>query len=487
MATTGSVNSNNILSALNAGSGIDTKALAQGLVDAQRMPRQTQIDNNIAKDNARISGFGAVSSSLSKLKDAFAALQDRSTLDAVTVQGQSNNSFSLSNGMGTAIEGTHEVQVLNVAKSQRSAFAGFASATVALNGGGSFDLTITPDATPTSAVTLNFSNASANDVVSKINNAGLGVHAELVNAGSGATPFQIVLTATATGTPGKFSASAVSTAAANSGAAIAELDYSTAQTQAAVDARVIVDGATLTRSGNTITDAVTGLTLNLYAASSTSSSFLVARDTAAVKANLTSLVAAYNDLKKTLDTVSDKSSADSKIGRSLVNDSLVQQIRSRVNGMLINLSSTPGSSIRSLSDLGIIMQRDGTLMLETPQKLDTALSANFADVAKMLSADIQSQAGSKAVQRGLAGDAFAQLTALVATKGPIATQQTAAGDDIKRNQTAQSDLQKKMTALLARYTKQFAAMDALVTNIKSQQSGLTTQFQNLSAMYNNKN
>ena len=43
-----------------------------------------------------------------------------------------------------------------------------------------------------------------------------------------------------------------------------------------------------------------------------------------------------------------------------------------------------------------------------------------------------------------------------------------------------------MTRLLDRYTKQFAAMDSMVGQIKSTQTGLTSTFAGLMAMYTNK-
>ena len=56
---------------------------------------------------------------------------------------------------------------------------------------------------------------------------------------------------------------------------------------------------------------------------------------------------------------------------------------------------------------------------------------------------------------------------------------TTYNDDIKK-------LETRMTALLARYTQQFSAMDTLLGSLKSQQTGLKSTFDGMAAMYTNK-
>ena len=47
----------NIVSALNAGSGINIKELAQALVDAEKVPRESLVQSKIDKSSAKISGL----------------------------------------------------------------------------------------------------------------------------------------------------------------------------------------------------------------------------------------------------------------------------------------------------------------------------------------------------------------------------------------------------------------------------------------------
>ncbi len=66
------------ISALGAGSGVDVKALATSLVDAEKAPRKAAIDAKIKKSEGGISGYSAIKFVLSDLKTAFANLKDQS-------------------------------------------------------------------------------------------------------------------------------------------------------------------------------------------------------------------------------------------------------------------------------------------------------------------------------------------------------------------------------------------------------------------------
>src|SRR3546814_18046321 len=65
--------SSSILTALGAGSGIDTASLVSSLVSATKEPRQAAITNRQTLNSARISALASASSSL----DPFAAALNR--------------------------------------------------------------------------------------------------------------------------------------------------------------------------------------------------------------------------------------------------------------------------------------------------------------------------------------------------------------------------------------------------------------------------
>ncbi len=467
-----------ILTALGGGSGVDTQSLAQNLVNAEKMPQQKIIQSKIDKCNSKISGDGALLASLGTLNTAFSALQNKSGLDAVTVATTDTASF-LAKSTGSAEVGFHQVHVTAVAAAQRSsqpAGSGFADSTSAIASTG--NLTITPAGkTPVTVAIAAGDSASA--VVDKINKTpGVGVTATLVNTGSGLTPYQIVLTSSASGTANGFSVSADNS----------DLNFNNVITPA-TDAKLTVDGIQLTRSTNEITDAISGMNLSIFAAAPTGTDTYVqvGRDTTQIKTQITNLVTAYNDLQKTLKTVSASDSTDPNIGGSLANDSIVNLVQNQIQRLMMGSSSTPGTAVKAFRDLGVTIQANGTMAADGT-KLQAALDKNYADVVQSLSGNIDNQSSVTVSSRGLAGDAVKILTALIDTnpssgKGAIANQMAGAkakittyNDDIKK-------LETRMTALLARYTQQFTAMDTLLGNIKSQQTGLKSTFDGMAAMY----
>ena len=83
-----------VISALGAGSGFDTKAIVDALVAAERAPKQSQIDRGLRETEAQISAYGIVSSTLDSLRSAFGLLKDASDFAAFNVSSSSTNSFS---------------------------------------------------------------------------------------------------------------------------------------------------------------------------------------------------------------------------------------------------------------------------------------------------------------------------------------------------------------------------------------------------------
>ena len=487
----------NIVSLLGGGSGIDTKALAQNLVDAERAPQKALIDKALQKTQAKISGYGTVMSSLATLKAAFAALQDQSTLNTMSVATNAGGFFDVSTS-SSAAAGTHQISVEKIAQAQSSISAGFAAPGTPINNGKQIDISFTIGGSAKTVTVLAGADTPVG-IAAAINATGQGVTAQVVNTGDGSgASYKIVLTATGTGTASAFSGF---TATDHSNAdpatnSIASLAFSTT-VQTATDAQLTVDGVAIKRSSNSISDAITGMSLNLLSPTppdstdptkAVAATVQLSRDTSSVATNIQTLVSAFNSLKGTLKTVSDPASTVANEGATLVNDSLVRQIQNQITSMVTGLSSSQGttvngSSATALRDLGVSIQLDGTLTLDNT-KLTTTLSNNFAGVVKMLTADTNNTNSYSSAARGLAGDAVKSLTALMSATGPILSASSHATDQIAKYNQREKDLETRMQALLARYTQQFTAMDALVGQINSLKTSLTNQFD---AMLNTKN
>ena len=475
-----------LISALGGGSGVNVSTLAQSLVDAERAPQKALIDKSIQTSQARISGYGAVLSSLSAFKISLSALQDKSQFNALSGQSNAAGYFDVTTD-AIAQPGNHKISVLTLASGQTSISGGFSSADAGLNSGNSITLNLTVGGkaiTPAiNVVASGTVGPSANDMVAAINNAAAGITAQLVDTGSATDRYKIVLNSTGTGSGSSFS---VSTSAVGEDGTTA-LDFST-NVQAVSDAHIVVDGVDMVRTSNSISDAIQGVTLNLLApttsdgtlANSTPGSISFSRDTTAIKSGVQALVDAFNSTKKMLGSVSDSQSTGPN-GATLVNDSLVRQLGMQLSGMVTGYSSTPGpkdtqgNSVSALRDIGVTIQKDGTLALDAT-KLESALSTKFSDVVKMLTGNQENSKGTLPGNRGLAGDAVKQLTNLMGPNGPIVNASNTATTNISRQNQKQADLELKMQGLLTQYMSQFTVMDSIVGQMNSLKISLSNQF-----------
>ena len=257
-----------LLTSLNAGSGVDVASLAQNLVDAEKTPQQNAINAKISKNEARVSGYAAISFVSSELNNAFTALKDQNNFSSLTATNSQSSAFAVTTS-ATATSGSHEIEVLQLAKAQRTISTGYASATVPVNGGNAMSLTLTVGGVAKPAISLAPGTDTPQNIVDAINAAKTGVTASLVNTGDGsASPFQIVLSGPK-GAAGAFSLSTSytqidGTTSSNPNTGSLGLTFgSNAANQVASDAKVKVDGITFTRNTNTLTDVLPGTTLDL--------------------------------------------------------------------------------------------------------------------------------------------------------------------------------------------------------------------------------
>ena len=309
-------------------------------------------------------------------------------------------------------------------------------------------------------------------MVSAINSSGQGYKAQLVNDGS-ARPFKIMITGEA-GSTESFSLSTNSTSA---------LNFSNITN--ASDANVTVNGVSFTRKTNTITDVVTGLTLDLKATTSTPVSTMVSRDTSAIQTKLTDLVTAYNDFNNIItETTNPKSTLDT-YGATLVGNSTVRLVKQQMRQLIVGDSSTASGGIKNLSQVGLSIDEKGVMTLDSA-KATATLNTNYDGVVKALTGGHNNLSTYSTLPAGIAGDAVKKLTKLLAPDGALTNQSTGATTQNTRYQADLTKLQTRLDALLARYNKQFAAMDSLVGSVNAQKTSLKSTFDGMMASYTNK-
>ncbi|MFN5100535.1 MAG: flagellar filament capping protein FliD [Burkholderiaceae bacterium] len=572
---TSAINGSDLLTKLGAGSGTNTKTLAESLVEVERKPRADALNARITKSENRISGLSAAMLNLDTIKKAFQTLDDPSDFNALNIDNSNSAAFT-AKAVGVASTGNHSVEVLALASAQRNSSAGFAAASDPLNGGRAFSLQLALNGGTPSTIRVPAANSTPAGMVSAINSAKLGVTAQLVNTNDGsAKPFKIIVTgssgasnqftltsddgtgigeqqnltfgpATASGkivvagvevdvaagdsayivagkvklamdansfitaNPGRsttvnndgslsinFAASDGDVAAPSwgdtggtgvtanyvtsrnfaAGATVTGVSFGTRLANAA-DAELRVNGLTLKRSSNTVTDAIPGLTLNLQGTTPSAATLALSRDPSKLKEKVQALVKSYNDTMSDFAILSgpkNKKDETDVYSGSLQNDSTLSNLKIQLRSLFTGNSSTPGGSVQALRDLGVSIQKDGTLAIDE-KKLDSALADNYTEIVTMMTADRENKSNFGVSKRGLAGDAVKRLNDLMGTSGLLMSQTESSQRQIKRYETDLANLEKRMEILLARYTQQFSIMDDIVGNSNSMRTYLKNQF-----------
>ncbi len=465
----------NIVSSLGLGSGIDIQELAKNLVEAEKTPRKEAIEAKISKSEARISGLALVNYSLAEIKKAFSDLNDASDFTSLTATNSQSSAFSVKTD-SSAQAGSFNVQVTQIATAQRSPSGPFVARNTSLNNGVGFDLTLVVGGGDEETITVETDTPAG--VVSAINGANLGITAQLLNTGDATNPFTIVVTGQ-TGSDKSF----VLTASEE----IAELNFGNppsglANLQNAGNAEFTVDGLPITRSTNTITDVIPGVTLDLFTPTSGNARIDLNRDSGGIEEKLNALVTAYNDFMDNMKILGDSKSDVETYGGALAGNSFLASVKAQVRSLVMGDSSTPGSQLKAARDVGIDIDRNGKMSLNST-KLESALKNNFSDVVTLFSANTNNQSVYSPLPAGLAGDAVKKIDEMLRSDGAVARQTDTTNALIERQKAELSKLEERMGKLLERYTRQFSAMDSIVSSINGQRSSLENSMKGLMAMY----
>jgi len=227
-----------------------------------------------------------------------------------------------------------------------------------------------------------------------------------------------------------------------------------------LNAMMTADGITYQRQDNkNLTDVITGVTLSLYSAGTTTININAATTT--VKDDITSLVETYNALIKEIDA-NDDYDEDTGTWGTLAQSSTTRTMKQSLQGLFSTTVDT-GGSITSLMDLGIKINRDGTLTLNE-NTLSQQLSKNFEGVkALLLGSDTAT---------GLADTLNDAIGDYALSDGYIGSEIDVIDERISRqenNYKVQMERLEKKYDLMAH---QYAALDTYLSGIKSTQSYL---------------
>jgi len=365
--------------------GLDVPGAVDGLLGLKKF-EISQIQKKQTAVTARQDALVQINTAVSSLRNTSISMADSASFFGYTASLSSSSSTvtasSLLDVSGTSglASGQHSLKITQVAQAERvsssvavidSGGAAVSNAANALNLSGSFQIAGV-------SLTVGVSD-SLNDIAANINQLNTGASATGVSASVmkvGANDFRLIMVSDTTGAAGfSLTGTALDAAGSLAGLKLGSAGQANAlQTlQGAQDAQLSIDGLAITRTSNTITDALAGVTLSLKQADAgVTVNMSIGVDTAALQGNVQSFVDAYNSLQ-TLISDQFKFDPNTGVGGVLAGDPLLTTIQSALSSRIMQAVPGLSSNKNSLVMIGVEPDAKGVLTIN-PSRFDTFLA-----------------------------------------------------------------------------------------------------------------
>ena len=466
------------------GSNLDVEGLVTQLMAIERQPL-TKLATKEASYQAKLSAFGTLKSALSGFQTAARALSTPAQLSPLKSSVADTAVLGASGGAG-AVAGNYDIEVRQLAQSQKLVSTASYGATTDAVGKGTLTISLgsyaedgsfTADGGKTPVkITVDNTNNTLAGVRDAINAANAGVTASIINDGKGN---YLSLSSKTTGATSamKIEAAPFEGADPDATPSLSALAYSgpsgsgMRQTAAAADAIIFVDSVKITKPSNTITDAIQGVTLNLAKATETgvTTRLTLERDTSAVRSAIESFVKSYNELSKNM---ADATAYDASTGKAAVlnGDSTVRAIQSQLRGIMGGMVQGAARGAASLPDIGITTQRDGSLAIDSA-KLTAALNDPNKDMAALFA--------SSGTNKGVASKIDAEVGRILSPVGTLPTHTKSFTESIKDIDKQRTAMNVRLAATEQRIRDQFSALDKTIASMTSTSNYLMQQLASL--------
>jgi flagellar hook-associated protein 2 len=440
-------------------SGIDVAGTVSALMQLQEQPGVLMQSQQSAVQ-LQISTLGTIASQLSQLQTDVQSLTDVfGALSQKTVTS-SDPTIATATAQNTAVSGTHSVVVSQLATVSSSYSDPIADPTT-LNG---TTLTINygdpKNPSKTDSITLPNTIKTLQDVANAINGSAsnTGVTASVQNDTNGQ---RLVLVSKASGAAGNLTVSG---------------GVKFNQGVTGQDATGSVDGVPFDSASNTLTGVISGVNLQLASsAPGTTVQIGITPDTTTAATALTNFVTDYNTVMQTINA---QFSADSSGNLGpLEADPSLRALQTQMLQLAGDSASGVGKYV-NLQSLGVEMQNDGTLQLNT-STLDTALTTDYADFQNFFQSTAPAgygQAISKMLQ---------QMTDPTAGAVGLDTQ----GLKSENNNLTQqiNDFQDQMTVKQQQLTAQYSSLNVLLQQYPAEMQQIELQLSSLNSSSSSSN
>ncbi|WP_028240712.1 flagellar filament capping protein FliD [Stutzerimonas azotifigens] len=456
------------------GSSLDIDGLVSSLVKADTAPKEAQITRLAETTNTKLSAVGTLKSAVDTFQASLSSLKSVSSSFASLSAKSSNESVVTVSTSSGAVAGSYALKVDQLASGSKVATAVVEGGSSATFGAGSLSISVGSGSYSVSVS----EGASLTDIRNAINaklSDSAGVTANIVTDESGS---RLVLSSETTG-----EGADISVTGSNDSLAALNVDGTTQSTEGgagyitqAANAKFSIDGLSMTSKTNTVSNAVSGLSLTLTGTTTDDSATVsITANTEGLKTSVQNFVTAYNTLltmTNALTKVTTGADGSVEDAGALVGDASVRTLMSSLRGALSSPSSDSGG-LSVLSQLGVTTNTDGTLSVDD-NKLATALEANYDSVGSFFTGS-----------NGLLTRMDSVVSAYTGTSGILAQRQTNLNATLSDLQDQTDDLSRRADALETRLYAQFNKMDALVGQMESTRNSITSMFEAMTAQQKN--
>lgn len=428
------------------GSGLKIDEIVAALASAEKAPKQSQINTQTQKATTSLSAIGTVKSALDTYRSAIAKLNTATSFNGLSATSSDTAVAKMTIADGVS-SGTYALEITQLATASKISTKVYSGNSAVINSSGqSQTLTIgqganTYNVNIADGATLQQARDSINSQLQS-----KGVTANIVTDASGS---RLVFSSTKMGAGTDLTLNGTSDLAAD-----------TKVIAVPQNAKYTLDGLALESASNTVTDAVSGLTIEMVKEGK--SSLSVSSNTDTLKTSVQSFISAYNALMTSINSVTKVTSSDtSATGAALTGDATM---RSMVNSIRSELTRSVGEGgLRTLSQLGInTVQKTGLLELNET-KWNTAVKTYGADISGLFTG-----------KDGLLTRMTTATEDYAKSGGILASRQTSLSSQLKELEESQTALDRRIESLTETLTKKYNAMDTMVAQLKATSDSVMT-------------
>lgn len=466
-----SIANSNSTSAAAGGSVIDVNTLVSQVVAASRAGQDANISRQTQAVTTQISALGTLKSALSTFQDSLAAISTPSAFNAETATS-ANPSVFTAQADSNATQGSYSISVGQLASAQQLVSTPFVGGGSASIGTGTLQFSLGPNSF---SVNVGPTNNTVAGLASAINGApgNPGITATVITGTDGA---HLVLSSTQTG-----ATNTIKVTETDGGTALSAITYDPtntvnyAENTPAKDAQFSISGVPHTSQSNTVTDALSGVTLTLTGVSAAGTAgvgslattqLTVASDNDAILTNVGAFVDAYNAMVKAIQPLGSFDQTTQTAG-PMLGDATLNGIQNDVRSALYSVVNTGSTTFNTLASVGITTNKDGSLTLNKT-KLTSALASAPTAVSQLFSGTT-----------GIAATLNTRINAELGSGGSIDSR----SKTLIKQENALTDqttkLNDQMDALTKSLTQQYSHLNTLLSSLQSMSAYLSQQFNSL--------